>query len=205
MNIHLCKNDLPFPINTKAVALDTETMGLNPHRDRLCVVQLNGGGPDTYLIQIEKSIEPAPLLISLLKDPEVVKIFHYARFDMAVLYTAFGVMPQPVYCTKIASKLARTYTDRHGLKELCRDLLSTDLSKFEQSSDWGKSFLTEEQKRYAARDVAYLHQLKDKLSQMLVRENRDKLLTAACHFLSTRVMLDLKGWEGDIFAHGHTS
>jgi ribonuclease D len=184
-----------------SVAIDTETLGLLPRRDRLCVVQLSGGDGQADLVQIAAGQTRAPRLERLLADPNVEKIFHFARFDMAVLSLAFGVMPFPVYCTKIASKLARTYTDRHGLKDLARELLGLDLSKQQQSSDWGAASLSEAQVAYAAADVLHLHALREKLDAMLLREDRLPLAKACFAFLPTRARLDLAGWDGDIFAH----
>jgi ribonuclease D len=201
MTLH--KDDLPdgltFP---NGVAIDTETLGLRPHRDRLCLIQLSGGDGDVHLVQIGASAQPAPRLSALLADPAVPKIFHFARFDMAVLFHTYGVMPQPVFCTKIASKLVRTYTDRHGLKDLCRELLDIDLSKVQQSSDWGSAKLSQEQLSYAASDVLHLHKIMDRLQSMLQREARMSLATASFAYLPTRAKLDLQGWpEDDIFAH----
>ena len=198
----LHRNDLPPGRSFgRAVAIDTETLGLDPYRDRLCLVQLSRGDGTAELIQVGKSAE-APELKRLLADESVLKIFHFARFDMAILKHTFGVMPAPVYCTKIASKLARTYTDRHGLKDLTRELLGIELSKQQQSSDWGSPELSHEQLAYAASDVLHLHALKEKLDAMLVREGRDGLARACFAFLPTRVELDLKGWsEIDPFGH----
>jgi ribonuclease D len=201
-NVELYQSDLP-PVRLKAkvVAIDTETLGLNPHRDRLCLVQLSDGDGTAALVQV-KAGEDAPELKRLLADETVLKLFHYARFDMAVLYHFLSVMPRPVYCTKIASKIARTYTDKHGLKDLCRELLGVDLSKQQQSSDWGAAELTPEQLNYAANDVLYLHALRDRLEAMLKREGRAHLARACFEFLPTRAELDLEGWaETDIFAH----
>jgi ribonuclease D len=185
-----------------AVAVDTEAMGLNPHRDRLCLVQLSAGDGDAHLVQFSPSDYAAPRLKRLLAAPDVTKLFHYARFDLAMLYRYLGVMAEPVYCTKIASRLARTFTDRHGLRDLCKDLLNIDLSKQQQSSDWGASSLSEEQLRYAASDVLHLHALRDRLDAILAREGREGLARACFEFLPHRVLLDLKGWsEQDIFAH----
>jgi ribonuclease D len=185
-----------------SVGIDTETLGLNPHRDRLCVVQLSPGDGTADVVQIAPGQADAPNLRRLLADPAVVKIFHYARFDIAVLSNAFGVMPTPLYCTKIASRLTRTYTDRHGLKDLVRDLLGVDLSKQQQSSDWGAETLSEPQVAYAASDVLYLHALKEKLDALLAREGRTDLAEACFRFLPDRARLDLLGWpEEDIFAH----
>jgi ribonuclease D len=177
-------------------------MGLHPHRDRLCVVQLSNGDGSADVVQIPKDHANAPNLKALLADPKVTKIFHYARFDLAALYNAFGVMPHPVYCTKIASRLSRTYTDRHGLKDLAREVLNIDLSKQQQSSDWGSQALSEAQLAYAASDVLHLHALRERLDAMLAREGRLELARACFEFLPTRAKLDLKGWETeDIFAH----
>ena len=184
------------------VAVDTEAMGLNPHRDRLCLVQLSAGDGDAHLVQLASGDYAAPRLKRLLTDPDVTKLLHYARFDLAMLYRYLGVMAAPVYCTKIASRLARTFTDRHGLRDLCKDLLSIDLSKQQQSSDWGASSLSEEQLRYAASDVLHLHALRNRLDAILAREGRDGLARACFEFLPHRVLLDLEGWsEQDIFAH----
>ncbi len=184
------------------VAIDTETLGLNPHRDRLCVVQLSPGDGSADVVQIPAGKVASPNLVRLLSDPKRLKLFHFARFDLAVLHKAYGVMASPVYCTKIASKLTRTYTDKHGLKDLVRELLGVDLSKQQQSSDWGAANLTDAQLAYAAADVLHLHALKERLDQMLARENRTSLAGACFGFLPTRVELDLGGWaEEDIFAH----
>ncbi|PZA10651.1 ribonuclease D [Rhodopseudomonas palustris] len=203
MTIRLHRGDLPdLSRYTNSVAIDTETMGLHPHRDRLCVVQLSNGDGSADVVQIPQGTTDAPNLKKLLGDPAVVKIFHFARFDLAALYKAFGVMPQPVYCTKIASRLTRTYTDRHGLKDLVRELLGVDLSKQQQSSDWGADSLSDAQLAYAASDVLHLHALRDKLDTMLARENRTDLAAACFNFLPVRARLDLDGWsEEDIFAH----
>jgi ribonuclease D len=202
MTVELHRDDLPPGRSWgDAVAIDTETLGLNPHRDRLCLVQLSKGDGNAELVQIGRSND-APELKRLLADESVLKLFHFGRFDMAVLKHAFGVMPRPVYCTKVASKLARTFTDRHGLKDLCRELLGIDLSKQQQSSDWGAERLTQEQLNYAASDVLHLHALREKLDAMLVREGRDGLARACFAFLPTRAELDLRGWsEIDPFAH----
>jgi ribonuclease D len=177
-------------------------MGLNPHRDRLCVVQLSPGDGSADVVQIPKGYTDAPNLKALLADPAITKIFHFARFDVAVLYQTFGVMTGPIYCTKIASRLTRTYTDRHGLKDLVREVLNVDLSKQQQSSDWGSDSLTEPQLAYAASDVLHLHALRERLDAMLVREGRAQLAKACFDFLPTRALLDLQGWEEeDIFAH----
>ena len=203
MTIRLHRGDLPDLSRYKdSVAIDTETMGLNPHRDRLCVVQMSNGDGSADVIQIPKGHTDAPNLKALLGNPNITKIFHFARFDLAALYNAFGVMPQPVYCTKIASRLTRTYTDRHGLKDLVREVLNIDLSKQQQSSDWGSSSLSEAQLAYAASDVLHLHGLRERLDAMLAREGRTELAKACFEFLPTRARLDLDGWDAeDIFAH----
>jgi ribonuclease D len=203
MTIRLHRGDLPDLTRYRhSVAIDTETLGLNPHRDRLCVVQLSPGDGSADVVQIAPGQKDAPNLRRLLADPSVVKIFHYARFDIAVLSNALGVMPAPIYCTKIASRLTRTYTDRHGLKDLVRELLGVDLSKQQQSSDWGAETLTEPQVAYAASDVLHLHALKEKLDILLAREGRTDLAEACFRFLPDRARLDLQGWsEEDIFAH----
>src|SRR5277367_4291547 len=203
MTNRLYCGDLPEGLDFgPIVAIDTEAMGLNPHRDRLCLVQLSAGDGDAHLVQFAPGAYDAPRLRRLLADPCVTKLFHFARFDLAMLYHYLGVMARPVYCTKIASRLARTFTDRHGLKDLCKDLLSVDLSKQQQSSDWGAATLSDEQLRYAASDVLHLHALRAKLDVMLAREGRAELLRAAFDFLPARVLLDLGGWpEQDIFAH----
>jgi ribonuclease D len=203
MTVRLHRGDLPdLSRYTGSVAIDTETMGLNPHRDRLCVVQLSNGDGSADVVQIPKGHTDAPNLKALLANPAVTKIFHYARFDIAVLYQTLGVMAQPIYCTKIASRLTRTYTDRHGLKDLVRELLNVDLSKQQQSSDWGADGLSEPQLAYAASDVLHLHALRDRLDAMLAREGRTALAQSCFDFLPTRARLDLQGWEAeDIFAH----
>jgi ribonuclease D len=203
MTFRLHRGDLPEDVEFgEVVAIDTEAMGLNPHRDRLCLVQLSAGDGDAHLVQFAPGGYDAPRLRRLLADPCVTKLFHFARFDLAMLYHYLGVMALPVYCTKIASRLARTFTDRHGLRELCKDLLSVDLSKQQQSSDWGAPNLSDEQLRYAASDVFHLHALRDRLDVMLIREGRDGLARASFEFLPHRVLLDLGGWaEQDIFAH----
>jgi ribonuclease D len=184
------------------VAIDTETLGLNPNRDRLCVVQLSAGDGSADVVQFPAGDTKAPNLVKLLRDPNRVKLFHFARFDLAVLYKTFGVMPEPVYCTKIASKLARTYTDKHGLKDIVKELLGHDLSKQQQSSDWGADNLSEAQIAYAASDVLHLHALKERLDQMLAREGRTEFAEACFRFLPVRARLDLAGFaEVDIFAH----
>ncbi|VIO65001.1 Ribonuclease D [Bradyrhizobium ivorense] len=203
MTIRLHHGDLPdLSRYTESVAIDTETMGLNPHRDRLCVVQMSSGDGTADVIQIPKGHTDSPNLKALLANPAITKIFHFARFDVAVLYNTFGVMPQPVYCTKIASRLSRTYTDRHGLKDLVREVLNIELSKQQQSSDWGAPGLNDAQLAYAASDVLHLHALRDRLDVMLAREGRTDLAKACFEFLPTRARLDLDGWEEeDIFAH----
>src|SRR5271154_686143 len=207
MTVRQHRGALPdLPRYPDAVAIDTETMGLNPHRDRLCVVQLSNGDGSAGVVQIPRdhgrAPADAPNLKALLADPKITKIFHFARFDLAVLFNAFGVMPQPVYCTKIASRLSRTYTDRHGLKDLVREVLNIDLSKQQQSSDWGAQALSEAQLAYAASDVLHLHALRERLDAMLAREGRTERAQACFEFLPTRVRLDLEGWDTeDIFAH----
>jgi ribonuclease D len=203
MTIRLHRGDLPdLSRYTSSVAIDTETMGLHPHRDRLCVVQMSNGDGSADVVQIPKDHTDAPNLKALLANPKIMKIFHFARFDLAALYNAFGVMPQPVYCTKIASRLTRTYTDRHGLKDLVREVLNIDLSKQQQSSDWGAQGLSEAQLSYAASDVLHLHALRERLDAMLAREGRTDLAQACFGFLPTRAKLDLDGWDTeDIFAH----
>jgi ribonuclease D len=203
MTIRLHRGDLPdLSRHTGSVAIDTETMGLHPHRDRLCVVQLSAGDGTADVVQIARDQGDAPNLKKLLADPAITKIFHFARFDLAALYNAFGVMPQPVYCTKIASRLCRTYTDRHGLKDLVREVLNIDLSKQQQSSDWGSQSLSDGQLVYAASDVLHLHKLRERLDAMLAREGRTELAQACFQFLPTRAKLDLLGWDNeDIFAH----
>jgi ribonuclease D len=203
MTIRLHRGDLPDLARYKdSVAIDTETMGLHPHRDRLCVVQLSNGDGSADVVQIAKDHADAANLKALLGNPNITKIFHFARFDLAALYNAFGVMPQPVYCTKIASRLSRTYTDRHGLKDLVREVLNIDLSKQQQSSDWGSQSLSDAQLAYAASDVLHLHALRERLDAMLAREGRTHLAQACFEFLPTRAQLDLQGWDTeDIFAH----
>ena len=203
MSISLYKGDLPDGLDLgDTVAIDCETMGLNPHRDRLCLVQLSGGDGNAHLVQIGQEQREAPNLSALLTDPERLKLFHFGRFDIAVLLHSFGTLAAPVYCTKIASKLVRTYTDRHGLKNLCDELLGIDISKHQQSSDWGAETLTDAQLDYAASDVLYLHQLKDVIDSRLAREGRAELAAKAFEFLPTRARLDLLGWpETDIFSH----
>ena len=200
---HLYQGDLPDGLDLgPVVAVDCETMGLNPHRDRLCVVQLSGGDGNAHLVQVAKGQTEAPNLCKILTDPNVLKLFHFGRFDIAAMYHAFGALTAPVYCTKIASKMVRTYTDRHGLKNLLQELLSVDISKLQQMSDWGADTLTTAQIDYAASDVLYLHQLRDKLNERLEREGRTDMAQACFDFLPTRAKLDLAGWpEQDIFAH----
>ncbi len=200
---HMHQNDLPADLSLgNIVAIDCETMGLNPHRDRLCVVQLSAGDGDAHLVQIRKGQNEAPNLCRLLSDPTVLKIFHYGRFDIAALYKAFGTLTTPVYCTKIASRLVRTYTDRHGLKNLTQELLGVDISKQQQMSDWGATHLTDAQLDYAASDVLHLHRLRKALNKRLHREDRTEIAQACFDFLPTRAKLDLAGWpDTDIFAH----
>ncbi|MBN2907379.1 MAG: ribonuclease D [Rhodobacteraceae bacterium] len=199
----LYKNDLPDGLDLgPVVAIDCETMGLNPHRDRLCVVQMSGGDGNAHLVQVEQGQTAAPNLTAMLTDPAVLKLFHFGRFDIAALLNAFGVVTAPVYCTKIASKLIRTYTDRHGLKFLLQELLEVDISKQQQSSDWGAAELSDAQIAYAASDVLYLHRLRATLDDRLAREGRTEIAQACFDFLPTRAKLDLAGWpEIDIFAH----
>ena len=202
MQTHLYKNDLDDGIIFNGnVAIDTEAMGLDPARDRLCLIQIFDGETDCHMVQFENSNTESPNLIKLLNDENIQKIFHYARFDMAALKHALKIDVKNVYCTKIASKIARTYTNNHGLKDLCKELLGVEISKKQQSSDWGNSNLSKEQIAYAANDVIYLHQIKNKLDEMLVREDRQLLVDACLSFLPTRVELDLRGWENDIFSH----
>lgn len=205
MTIRYHKNDLPdlsAYAQADAVAVDSETLGLNPHRDRLCVVQLSPGDGTADVVQIDRGQTEAPNLVALLSDASKPKIFHFARFDVAVLRQYLGVHVTPVWCTKIASKLVRTYTDRHGLKDITRELLGVELSKQQQSSDWAAETLSDAQLSYAASDVLYLHQLKARLEMMLEREGRTHIAQACFEFLPTRAELDLKGWEeADIFAH----
>jgi ribonuclease D len=201
--IHLHHGDLPHDLNFGAsVAIDTETLGLDLQRDRLCLAQFSAGDGACHLVQFERDQYEAPRLQALLADTGTLKIFHYGRFDIAMMKRHLGVLAEPVYCTKIASKLTRTYTDRHGLKDLCRDLIGVELAKEQQSSDWGAHDLSPEQLRYAAADVLHLHALKAKLDQMLAREGRTELAAACFGFLPTRALLDLAGWaEQDIFEH----
>ena len=200
---HLHKTDLPDGLDLgPVVAIDCETMGLNPHRDRLCLVQLSDGKGDAHLVQVDRGQTRAPNLERMLSDPAVLKLFHFGRFDIAALDHTFGVLTAPVYCTKIASKLIRTYTDRHGLKNLLDELLGIDISKQQQTSDWGAADLTEAQLAYAASDVLYLHRLKAALDERLAREGRAEIAQACFDFLPMRARLDLAGWpETDIFAH----
>ncbi|MGB6087510.1 ribonuclease D [Parvibaculum sp.] len=203
MAVTLHRGDLPDGIDFGAsVAIDTETMGLNPERDQLCVVQLSAGDGNAHIVQLDRSTYHAPNLRTLLGNPDVLKIFHFARFDLAMIQRYLGVVTTPVYCTKIASKLVRTYTDRHGLKDLARELVNVDMSKQQQSSDWGARELTEAQLAYAASDVLHLHEIKAVLDDMLAREGRTELAKACFAFLPVRAALDLAGWpEQDIFAH----
>lgn len=203
LKIRLHKGDLPDGLDLgTAVAVDTETLGLNPIRDRLCLVQLSSGDGSAHLVQFRRDQYAAPNLKRLLSDPNVLKLYHFARFDLAIMRRYLGVLAGPVYCTRTASKLARTYTDKHGLKDLVKELLDVDLSKQQQSSDWGAEDLTEQQLAYAANDVAFLHRLKQALDAMLIREGRMGLAQACFDFLPARAELDLAGWtDGDIFAH----
>lgn len=204
MAIHLYQNDLPDGLTLgPVVAIDTETMGLDPRRDRLCVVQLSDGDGNAHLVQIARGQTRAPNLERLLADPATLKLFHFGRFDIAALKRAFGITTAPVWCTKIASKLVRTFTDRHGLKYLLADLVGVDVSKQQQTSDWGAAVLTEAQKEYAASDVLYLHALKAALEERLIREDRMALAQKCFDFLPTRAEMDLLGWDdtNDIFHH----
>ncbi|HEX2890057.1 ribonuclease D [Vineibacter terrae] len=203
MAIHLHKGDLPEGLDLgPVVAIDTETMGLNPHRDRLCLAQLSSGDGNAHLVQFARGQYDAPRLKALLADPACLKLFHYARFDVAVMRHYLGVMTTPIYCTKIAARLVRTYTDRFGLKDLVKELVGVELSKQQQSSDWGAENLTDEQLAYAASDVLHLHKLKARLDILLDREERRELAEAAFRFIPHRAMLDLEGWpDVDIFAH----
>ena len=203
MTVKLYRGDLPADFNPgNSVAIDTETLGLKPARDKLCLVQISTGDGNAVLVQMDRAKYDAPNLKALLANPKVLKIFHFARFDVAVLKQYLDVDTAPLFCTKIASKLVRTYTDRHGLKELVRELLGIDLNKLQQSSDWGAHSLTDAQKAYAAEDVVYLHELKQRLEQMLEREGRTDLAKSCFEFLPTRTALDLQGWsEEDVFAH----
>ena len=203
MTIKLYKGDMPATLELgSSVAVDTEALGLNPLRDKLCLVQLSSGDGNAHLVQLDRSNYDAPRLKALLGGPDVLKIFHYARFDVATLKHYLGVETRPVYCTKIASRLTRTYTDRHGLKDLVKELLGIELNKQQQSSDWGVHMLSDAQKQYAAQDVLYLHEIKARLDQMLEREGREKLAKACFDFVNIRAALDLAGWtEEDVFAH----
>jgi len=203
MTNYLHISDLPDDLDLgPEVAIDCETMGLNPHRDRLCVVQLSAGDGDAHMVQIMKGQSEAPNLCAILANPKVLKLFHYGRFDIAAMQNAFGTVTAPVYCTKIASRLVRTYTDRHGLKNLLHDLLKVNLSKHQQSSDWGAPNLSDAQLEYAASDVLYLHRLREALNKRLVREGRMEIAQSCFDFLPARAKLDLLGWpETDIFAH----
>ena len=203
MSVKLYRGDLPADFNPgSSVAIDTETLGLKPARDKLCLVQISTGDGNAVLVQMDRMKYDAPHLKALLANPKVLKIFHFARFDVAVLKQYLDVDTAPLFCTKIASKLVRTYTDRHGLKELVRELLGIDLNKLQQSSDWGAHSLTDAQKAYAAEDVVYLHELKQRLEQMLEREGRTALAKSCFEFIPTRAALDLLGWpEEDVFAH----
>lgn len=200
---HLYQRDLPDGLDLgPVVAIDCETMGLNPHRDRLCLVQMSGGDGNAHLVQIAKGQSEAPNLAAMLRDPSVLKLFHFGRFDIAAMYHAFGALAAPVYCTKIASRMTRTYTDRHGLRNLVQELLGTDISKQQQTSDWGAETLTEAQLEYAASDVLHLHALRKVLDRRLAREGRTRMAQACFDFLPTRALLDLQGWpDTDIFAH----
>ncbi|MDA9953758.1 ribonuclease D [Planktomarina sp.] len=203
MTNHIYKGDLPDDLDLgPIVAIDCETMGLNPKRDRLCVVQLSSGDGNAHLVQVAKGQTSAPNLCRILEDPNVLKLFHFGRFDIAAMFEAFGALTAPVYCTKIASRLIRTYTDRHGLKNLLQELLLVDISKQQQSSDWGAKNLSKAQVEYAASDVLYLHQLRNALNKMLIREGRTEIAQSCFDFLPTRAQLDLAGWpDTDIFAH----
>ena len=203
VTIHIHQDDLPSDISLgNTVAIDTETMGLNPLRDRLCLVQLSNGNGDAHLVKIARSTKPCPNLTSLLRDTKVTKVFHFARFDISSLQHSICAVKGPIYCTKIASKLVRTYTDRHGLKDLCRELLQIEISKQQQSSDWGAETLSPEQAEYAAGDVLYLHQIQAKLNLMLEREGRVEVASECFAFLPTRSKLDLSGFtDMDIFHH----
>ena len=203
MAIYFHEGDLPKDVAFgNLVAVDTETMGLNPHRDRLCLVQLSAGDGNAHLVRLKKGAYQAPNLKKVLADPKITKIFHFARFDLAVIQKYLKLEAVPVYCTKIASKLSRTSTDRHGLKDLCRELLGVEISKQKQCSDWGAATYDQAQLDYAASDVLYLHQLKEKLDQLLKREGRTHLAEASFRFLPARAEMDLLGWDAtDIFSH----
>ncbi len=200
---HLYRHDLPDGLNLGAsVAIDCETMGLHPHRDRLCLIQMSNGDGDCHLVQVARDVQPAPNLCAMLADASVLKLFHFGRFDIAALLNAYGTVTAPVYCTKIASKLVRTFTDRHGLKYLLQELVGVDVSKHQQQSDWGAPDLTAAQLDYAASDVLYLHRLKEVLDVMLAREGRTDMAQKCYEFLPARAQLDLMGWpENDIFSH----
>ncbi len=202
--VHLHKGDLPAEVKFNgAVAVDSETMGLSLVRDPLCLVQISDGGPEAHLVQLDRSRYDAPNLKTVLTDPNRLKLFHFARFDIAMFMRDLGIVCAPLYCTKIASKLVRTYTDRHGLKDLVKEVLGRDISKDQQSSDWGAAELSDAQLAYAASDVLHLHALKEKLDAMLAREGRTEIAQSCFDFLPTRAALDLAGWEeADIFAHG---
>ena len=203
MKNYVYRGDLPDDLDLgPTVAIDCETMGLNPKRDRLCVVQLSSGDGSAHLVQVAKGQSSAPNLCRMLEDPNVLKLFHFGRFDIAAMFETFGALTAPVYCTKIASRLVRTYTDRHGLKNLLQELLSVDISKQQQSSDWGSKKLSKAQIEYASSDVLYLHRLRDSLNQMMIREGRMEMAQSCFDFLPTRAKLDLAGWpDNDIFAH----
>ena len=203
MKNYVYRGDLPDDLDLgPTVAIDCETMGLNPKRDRLCVVQLSSGDGNAHLVQVAKGQSSAPNLCRMLEDPNVLKLFHFGRFDIAAMFETFGALTAPVYCTKIASRLVRTDTDRHGLKNLLQELLSVDISKQQQSSDWGSKKLSKAQIEYAASDVLYLHRLRDSLNQMMIREDRMEMAQSCFDFLPTRAKLDLAGWpDNDIFAH----
>lgn len=203
MAIKVYRGDLPAQVELgPVVAVDTEAMGLNPRRDKLCLVQLSAGDGNAHLVQVDRTTFDAPRLKQLLEDENVIKIFHYARFDVAMLKQYLGVKVRPLYCTKIASKLARTYTDKHGLKDIVKEMLGIDLSKQQQSSDWGSPILSDAQKQYAALDVIYLHEVKARFDQILQREGRMELARACFEFVPVRAELDLAGWtEEDVFAH----
>ena len=203
MTISLYKRDLPDGLDLgPVVAIDCETMGLNPHRDRICLVQMSGGDGNAHLVQVEKGQTEAPNLAAMLRDPTVLKLFHFGRFDIAAMFHTFGALAAPVYCTKIASRLVRTYTDRHGLKNLTQELIGVDISKQQQMSDWGAEELSPAQMEYAASDVLYLHRLREALDERLKREGRTQVAQACFDFLPMRAKLDLMGWpDTDIFAH----
>jgi ribonuclease D len=204
MTITLHQGDLPDGLSFgNIVAIDTETLGLRPHRDRLCLVQLSSGDGTAHLVQLKQGQYDAPNLKKLLADPAVTKLFHFARFDVGVMYKYLGIVTTPIYCTKIASRMARTFTGHHSLKTLCKDLIGVDLDKQQQTTDWGADTLTPEQMNYAASDVLYLHRMKDELDRILAREGRSALAQACFDFLPHRALLDIAGWEDeDIFSHG---